>query len=161
MEVYLSMQLNEWFITGLVEGEGCFSISFNFREKLNVKIETRPSFSLSLNKRDLNLIKALHEFFKCGSVRFSRSDQTYKFEVRSIDDLIKIIIPHFKNFPLQGDKLDNFTLFEDICNKVHANLHRSPKHLRQIIELSFKMNPSGKRKHKKDELLKIIDKSMV
>jgi hypothetical protein len=44
--------LNPWYITGLVEGEGCFSVSFNLRDSLKVGIETRVSFSVSLNKRD-------------------------------------------------------------------------------------------------------------
>ncbi len=155
------MQLNPWFITGLVDGEGCFSVSFTMREKLNIGIETRPSFAVSLNKRDLALIKQLHAFFQCGSVRFCRSDQTYKFEVRSIDDLMKKIIPHFKRYPLQGNKSEHFTRFEKICFKVHANLHRSKKHLCEIIEMAYEMNPSGKRKHGKADLLKTINKSMV
>ena len=54
--------LTPWFVTGLIEGEGCFSGSFSFREKLKLGIETRPSFSVSLNKRDIELIKNIHNF---------------------------------------------------------------------------------------------------
>src|SRR3990167_11112629 len=117
------MQLNQWFVTGLVEGEGCFSISFTLREKLKFGIETRPSFSISLNQRDLSLIKNLHSFFKCGAVRFSKSDRTYKFEVRALDDLMNKIIPHFEKYQLQGDKQKNFLKFKEICHKMRANLH--------------------------------------
>ena len=55
--------LEPWFITGLIEGEGCFSVSFSLRKRLRTGIETRPSFSISLNKRDLNLVKQVHNFF--------------------------------------------------------------------------------------------------
>ncbi len=153
--------LNPWFITGLIEGEGCFSISFTLRERLKMGIETRPSFSISLNRRDLNLIKQVHQYFGCGAVRYSKSDRTYKFEVRSITDLMNMIIPHFKTYALQGNKSQDFEKFVRICQSIRANLHQSKKHLPEIIDLAFQMNVSGKRKHAKKDLLRIIDKSKV
>ena len=63
--------INPWFITGIVESEGCFSVSFSFRKKLKVGVETKPSFSISLNQKDLKLIKLIHEFFGCGAIRYS------------------------------------------------------------------------------------------
>ena len=155
------MSLNPWYITGLIEGEGCFSVSFTLRKKLKVGIETRPSFSISLNHRDLALIKAVHQYFKCGAVRYSRGDRTYKYEVRSIKDLIKVIIPHFKRYPLTGKKLNDFQLFEEICENVHSNLHRSSKHLVDIIEKAYQMNPCGQHRYDKQYLLKEFDKEMV
>lgn len=150
------MKLNPMYVSGLVDGEGSFSVSFNFRKKLSTGIETRPSFSISLNEKDLNLIKGLKEFFKCGGIRYSRRDRTYKFEVRSIQDLMKKIIPHFKKHPLRGKKGSDFETFSKICALVHANLHLNKHYLRTIIELAYTMNTSGKRKYKKEELLKVL-----
>ena len=73
-----------------------FPVSFSMRKHLNLGFETRPSFSVSLNQRDLALIQTLQMYFNCGSVRFSRTDCTYKYEVRSLRDLTSSIIPHFK-----------------------------------------------------------------
>ncbi len=155
------MILQPWFITGLAEGESCFSVSFTQRKKLKLGIETRPSFSISLNQRDLELLKLVHAYFKCGSIRYSQSDRTYKYEVRSLEDLVKRIIPHFKEYALHGSKLQDFLKFEQICKKVRANLHRSSKYLPEIIEIACQMNPSGKRKYSKEDLLKILDKIVV
>lgn len=152
------MILHPWFVTGLVDGKGCFSVSFSMRKRLNVGIETRPLFSLSLNRRDLTLIKALHAYFQCGSIRYSRSDNTYKFEVRSIQDLVKRVIPHFKEYPLQGNKQSDFERFEQICLMVLANLHLNKARLLEIIELACSMNPCGKRKYSKSDLLRELDK---
>ncbi|MCS7249287.1 MAG: LAGLIDADG family homing endonuclease, partial [Anaerolineales bacterium] len=85
--------LSPWYVTGLVEGEGTFMVSFNRCPKLRVGIETRPSFSVSLSERDLDLLKALQNFFGCGAIRYSRSDRTYKYEVRSVAELARKIIP--------------------------------------------------------------------
>ena len=152
------MMLNPWFVTGLVDGEGCFSVSFSLRERMNLGLETKPSFSVSLNRRDLALIKALDEFFQCGGIRFSKSDNTYKYEVRSLKDLVKHIIPHFKQYPLQGAKQNDFDRFEQICLMMHASLHLNKAKLLEIIDLACGMNPTGKRKYSKSDLLRVLDK---
>ena len=85
------------FISGFTEGEGCFCISFSRRAKLNTGIEVRPSFAISQHKRNFKLLQLIHSVFKCGAIRYSNRDQNYKFEVRSIADLIKIINPFLKN----------------------------------------------------------------
>ena len=155
------MRLNEHYVTGLVEGEGSFSVSFNLRRKLNVGIETIPSFSISLKQRDLELLKALREFFGCGGIRFCRAERTYKFEIRSVRDLVKRVIPHFRNFPLKGSKQKEFEIFAKICEMVNANLHLNPHYLREIIELAYEMNLSGKRKYRKEELLRVLGEVKV
>ena len=155
------MSLNPWFVTGLIDGEGCFSVSFTLRKRLRVGIETRPSFSISLNQRDLNLLKQICAYFKCGGIRYSRSDRTYKFEVRSIGDITNKIIPHFEKFPLQGAKQSDFIKFVKICKSVKANLHVNKKYLKEIIETAYQMNPSGKRRHDKYDLLKVLGEIMV
>ena len=154
-------RLNPWFVTGLVEGEGCFSVSFSFRKKLKVGIETRPSFSLSLNQRDLELLKQVHAYFGCGAIRYSRSERTYKFESRSIPDLTRRIVPHFERYPLVGAKRQDCAIFADICRKAHANEHLRRDVLRAIIEMAYQMTPSGVRRHSKEDLLRELDKLKV
>jgi hypothetical protein len=96
--------LDPWYVTGLTDGEGCFCISVAIRPKLRAGLEVRPSFSVSLNEKDLRLLQGLQTFFECGWIRRSTSDRTFKYEVRSIDDLVHAILPHFRRFPLRGDK---------------------------------------------------------
>lgn len=156
-----SPMLNPWYVSGLAEGEGCFHVSFNIREKLKVGIETRPSFSISLNRRDLMLLQGVHQYFQCGAIRYSKSDRTYKYESRSIFDLTSKIIPHFEKYALHGSKQNDFVLFASICRSVNANQHLNSDHLRSIIHSAFEMNPSGKRRHEKRDLLRVIDKLKV
>ncbi len=154
-------KIDPWFVSGLVEGEGCFSVSFSFRKKLKVGIETRPSFSVSLNQRDLDLLQQLHAFFGCGAIRYSKSDRTYKYESRSISDLTRRIVPHFERYPLRGSKRRDFEIFADVCRKANANQHLNGKILRTIIEMAYEMNPSGKRRHDKKSLLRELDELKV
>lgn len=149
-------KLDPQYVSGLTDGEGCFHVSFSFRKKLKIGIETRPSFSISLNSRDLVLLQGVHQYFGVGAIRFSKGDRTYKYESRSTADLISSIIPHFEKYALHGSKQNDFVRFAQICRSVHANEHLNRVILKQIIESAFEMNPSGKRKHDKRELLRVV-----
>ncbi len=144
------------YITGFVDGEGTFSISFSRREKLRTKIEVRPSFSISQHKRNLKILQKIQRYFGVGAIRFSKRDQNYKYEVRSINDLIRVIIPHFEKFPLQTTKKKDFEIFKKICHLIHSKHHLNPDYLNQIIDLAYMMNESGKRRYSKKKLLKFM-----
>lgn len=149
------------YVSGFSDGEGCFSISFNFRERLKTKIEVRPSFSIGQNKRNLGILQDIQQFFNCGSIRFSRNDQCYKYEVRNIDELCKKIVPHFRKHPLVTSKKDDFEIFSKICEKIFQMKHRNPEHLKEIIKMAFKMNSSGKRKNSQEKLLSVLNKMKI
>jgi len=149
------------YISGFVDGEGCFSVSFNFRAKLKTGIEVRPSFSLSQNKRNLQVLEEIQAYFDCGGLRFSRKDQNYKFEVRNLSELCDRIIPHFKKYVLKTSKKRDFEIFCEICLLMRQSKHLNPDCLRKIIQESYKMNESGKRKYKQAKLLSTLDKMKI
>ena len=146
------------YVTGFVDGEGCFSVSFSIRKKMKYGIEVRPSFSVSQHRRNKKIVLFLHKYFACGSVRFSKRDQNYKFEVRSIKDLVQSIIPHFKKYPLRTSKREDFEKFSRICKLINSNQHLNINGLRQIIDLASSMNESGKRRLLKKDLLRKLNK---
>jgi len=149
------------YITGFVDGEGSFLVSFSNRPKLSVGIEVRPSFSVSQHKRSKNIIVELCKFFQCGSVRFSQRDQNYKYETRSLKDLVDIIIPHFEKYPLRTSKKEDFNLFRQICLLMKKNKHLSAKGVKQIIRLAYQMNNLGSRRYEQEYLLRIVNKMKV
>lgn len=146
-----------WYLTGFVDGEGCFSVSFNRREKLDIGIEVRPSFSIGQNRRSLKALEQAASYFGCGSIRFSRRDSTYRYEVRSIYDIERCVIPHFQRYPLQTSKLNDFATFVWICDQISVGGHLKKDSLPTIIDRAYTMNESGKRSYTKQELLKIIE----
>ena len=155
------VKLHPWYVTGIVEGEGVFGVSFNRRSKLTVGIETRPYFSLALNQRDLTLLKDIQTYFHCGAIRYSKADRTYKYEVRSVADLARKILPHFEKYPLAGSKSQDFAKFAQIVRLVHAKQHLNSGVLEKIIEIAYSMNSSGKRRIAKDDLLRWLGEMKV
>jgi hypothetical protein len=144
--------LDPWFVTGLAEGEGCFCVSFAVRSKLKVGLESRPSFSLSLNARDRELLGALQAFFECGWIRESRSDRTFKYEARSVRDLVDRIVPHFEAYPLRGAKRHSFHGFARVCQMIGQGDHLRPEGMAEIVRIAYEMN-LGKRRHSASALL--------
>jgi hypothetical protein len=144
------------YVSGYVDGEGCFSISFSKREKFLVGWETKPSFSVSQNEDKAQILFLIQKVFKCGFIRRDYSDKTLKYEIRSLDDLIHKVIPHFEKYPLLSAKQKDFKFFKQVCLLMQRNLHRNKNGLQKIINLAFMMNPSGKRKYTKAEMQKTL-----
>jgi hypothetical protein len=119
-------------------------------------VEVRPSFSITQLSQSKHLLLNVEKFFQCGNIRYSRKDGRYKYEVRSIIDLNKKIIPFFEKHPLISPKYGDFKLFEEICTLMKENKHKNVDSLKKIIELAFLMNSRNKRKYTKAELLKLI-----
>ena len=72
------------YISGYVEGEGCFTISISPRAKLAVGWEVRPSLSVSQNGDRAEVLQLIQAYFGCGSIRPDRSDKTLKWETRRL-----------------------------------------------------------------------------
>ena len=103
----------------------------------------------------MELLKDLQTFFGCGWIRESKSDRTFKYEARAVQDLLDPIVPHFERFPLRGSKAKSFHAFADVCWMVEQGDHLRRNGLCQIIELAYEMN-LGKRRLTKDDLLRAL-----
>ena len=140
------------YLSGYTDGEGCFCVSINKSERHRLGWELRPSFSLSQNGDRTQVLEMLQQYFGCGTIRPDRSDKTLKFEIRSLDELVKRVIPHFEEFPMISSKQRDFELFAEVCRMMYQDEHHDVDGFNQIIELVFKMNSSGIRKYTKEEI---------
>jgi LAGLIDADG endonuclease len=151
-----AVQLDPWYVTGLADGEGCFCVSLAIRPKMRVGLEVRPSFSLSLNEKDLGLLRGLQAFFGCRWIRESKRDRTFKYEVRSIRDLVGAVLPHFERFPLRGYKAQSCAGFASVCRMVEQGDHLQRDGMRAIVGIAYQIN-LGRRRHPRATLLRVLD----
>ena len=141
------------YISGYVDGEGCFCVSFQPSDRHRFRWEVRPSFSVSQNMDRSEVLYLIQDAWKCGFIRPDRSDKTLKYEVRKIDALISTIVPHFRRFPLLSSKQTDFEKFARVCEAVSTRKHLLPSGFEQIVRWSMEMNPSGKRKYRAEQIL--------
>ena len=141
------------YISGYVDGEGCFTVTFNKRTKAKLGWELRPSFSVSQNEDRRQVLDLIRVYFGCGYIRRDYADKTVKFEIRDHDDLVSKVIPHFERFPLISAKQKDFELFSKICEIISDERHLHKEGFAEIVNLAYQMNGSGKRKRNKEEIV--------
>jgi hypothetical protein len=141
------------YISGYVDGEGCFTVSIAPRAKLLVGWEVRPSLSVSQNGDRAEVLRLVEAYFGCGSIRPDRSDKTLKWETRRLDDLVDRVLPHFDEYPLLSGKRLDYERFASVCRLMVDGAHRTTNGLAEIVELAARMNPSGRRRYKAEEIL--------
>ena len=146
------------YISGYVDGEGCFSVSISPRPTLLVGWEVRPSLSVSQNADRSEVLLLIQRYFGCGTPRPDRSDRTLKWEVRSLPLLIERVVPHSERYPLLSGKQRHFELFAEICWRMVSGDHRYVDGLRGIVTAANQMNPSGQRGYLAGQIIESLSK---
>ena len=144
------------YISGYVDGEGCFTVTFNKRAKARLGWELRPSFSVSQNEDRRQVLDIIREYFGRGYIRRDYADKTVKFEIRDHEDLISKVIPHFERFPLLSKKQKDFELFKRVCKIISLGDHLRKDGFVEIVKIAYQMNGSGKRKRTQREIIKSL-----
>lgn len=116
---------NEW-ISGFVDGEGCFNIQ-KIKKKTSIVV-LRHRFIVSQDKRSVGVLYALKRAFKCGTVH-KAGDNMMAFQVSKKAHLQTIIVPFFQKYTLKTFKSEDFRLFVESLEKCISS-HQKP----QIIE---------------------------
>jgi LAGLIDADG endonuclease len=135
------------YISGYVDGEGCFTVSIAPRPTLRVGWEVRPSLSVSQNGDRNQVLLLIQRYFGCGTLRPDRSDLTVKWEVRNLSLLVSRVIPHFEAYPLLSGKQHDVELFTAVCRRMVRSEHLGAVGLAAIVRLVGEMNPSGVRRY--------------
>src|SRR5579864_7620019 len=125
------------YISGYVDGEGCFSVSFSIRPKLKVGWEVKPSFAVAQNFDRREVLDLMMEYFGCGGIRKNTADRTLKYEIRSLNELLLKVIPHFHSFPLKSSKQKDFLFLEEICRRMNNFEHLKIKGFQEIVSIAF------------------------
>ena len=132
------------WIVGFVDGEGTFSISVFRNVTMKLGWQVFPEFVVTQGKRGLKGLEKVHDFFGCGHIyRNSRSDNhredLYRYCVRNLNDLARIIVPFFRQHTLVVKKRD-FELFSEAIEMKCAGGHRTEAGLVQLAKISERMN---------------------
>ncbi len=134
----------DW-VTGFVDGEGCFYIGISKRPKLRVGIEVRPSFSVSQGSASRNVIVKLAQYFDHGENRLRPDRNTCKYETGSANHIRDYIVPHFDQYPLRSQKEGDFLKLKRVMMMMNRSEHLTKDGLREIISIAYSMNldPNG------------------
>nr|YP_009262022.1 LAGLIDADG endonuclease [Chrysoporthe austroafricana]AMX22097.1 LAGLIDADG endonuclease [Chrysoporthe austroafricana] len=133
--------LNPFWVTGLIDGEGAFTISIFKSADRKTGWHIRPSFSIELHNKDLAILLSLLSFFSVGNIRTrSHNEQSSIYSVNSVEELSRVIIPFFDKYPLLTKKRADFILFKQVVTIMNNKQHLTLEGLNKIIEIRASMN---------------------
>lgn len=139
------MKIDKNWITGFVEGEGCFYVGINKSEELKIGYQVLPEFRIVQHKRDLKVLYAIKDFFGHGSVvcNKSKGSDIYEYRIRKFETLHNVILPFFESNELLTTKKFNFLAFREIILIMKRQEHLTELGLQRIIDIKSRMNRSS------------------
>lgn len=134
-------KLLPWQVTGLTDGEGAFICSILNTGKGITNYSVKLEFKVTQKKHSEGILLELKEYFGCGNVVIdNRSTDTMKYQVKSIDDILEKIIPHFIEYPCLTSKYLNFRDWKEIAKLMVTKEHLRNEGLEKIKKISSLMN---------------------
>ena len=133
------MNLEPQWITGFVDGEGCFHIGISRHPEMTSGFQVLPEFTVVQHERDVQLLHALKAFFKCGVVRKNHGDRM-AYRVRGQKNLSQCIVPFFLAHPLKTKKRLDFDKFRRVILMMERGEHLTAEGLETIRQIAEQMN---------------------
>ena len=133
------MKLDAQWITGFVDGEGCFHVGINPHREMTAGFQVLPEFTVVQHERDVQILHALKAHFGCGVVRVNHGDRM-AYRVRSIKHLLEHIVPFFVKHPLKTRKNVDFLKFRDVLLVMEADGHLTAEGVERIRSIASQMN---------------------
>ncbi len=133
------MKLDAQWITGFVDGEGCFYVGVNSQPSMSTGVQVLPEFTVVQHERDVQLLQALKTHFGCGVVRKNNGDRM-AFRVRSLRHHLERIIPFFVKHPLKSKKRADFEKYRRVCLLMERGDHLTPEGVEEIRRIASQMN---------------------
>jgi len=139
------------WITGFVDGEGCFSIHFvrqherARRRGYRTGFQVGHEFAVTQGAKSVECVRMLKEFFGVGDVYLNRrfdnhKEHLYRYSVVRRIDLLRVVIPFFQQYRLRTSKQFDFAKFVECMRIIEANAHLTVRGLIEIAEITETMN---------------------
>ena len=138
------MKLQSQWITGFVDGEGCFYVGINPHKEMTTGYQVLPEFTVVQHERDVQVLHALKSYFGCGVVRVNHGDRM-AFRVRGKEHLLECIVPFFEKHQLKTKKGVDFKKFRRILLMMKAGRHLTSEGIDEIRAIAEKMNRGSSR----------------
>jgi len=146
-----------YYIVGLVDGEGCFSISIKKQDDARFGWVIDPVFHVTQSKEQIVVLEILKRVFGCGRIipKPGQEDSTFQYVVDARRSLKEKIIPFFKKHkPII--KWREFQYFAEIVERLEKGEHRDPEGFKSLLKKAYDI--SSDRKYTLEEIVSEVDR---
>lgn len=151
------------WITGFVDGEGCFSIHLVRQpDRVNRKgyrtgFQVAHQFVVTQGAKSVECLQLMQQYFGVGRLHCNRrydnhKEHLYQFVVGRRSDLLQRIVPFFQKYPLRTAKRLDFERFVACMRIIEAKEHLTRCGLLEIVEIIQTMNHRKPR----DDVIRIL-----
>nr|ADM35368.1 ND5 intron protein [Leptosphaeria sclerotioides] len=137
---YRSTIVNPEVWSGLIDGEGSFSIIISKSKVRTLGWRAELKFQLGLHTKDLNLLCLLQQHLGgIGSIHLAQNRDIVNYSIDSIKDLNNLII-NLEKYPLLTQKAADLLLFKKAVELVNNKAHLTLEGLEKIVNIKASMN---------------------
>ena len=140
---------NPQWLAGFVTGEGCYLVGVVKGKSTKSGYQAILVFSISQHLRDSDLMKNIVKYLGCGNFRPRHKKSYGEISVQKFSDIVTKIIPLFDEYPIRGDKAQDFASFKRVAIIVQNKEHLTIEGLDEIRKIKTGMNLSRYSKSKK------------
>lgn len=144
----------DW-ISGFTQSDGSFVINYS-TIKHGIPVRPTPVFNLTQSNLDYDLFIEIQKYLGIGRVYKNRQNVT--FVVRTIDEIVEVLLPLFDKHPLRGSKLEAYNIFKAVVLMIKEKKHLTLEGIIQILNLSYFMNKDTSLRT--EETKKILEESI-
>lgn len=135
----LDIPLTEPFLIGLIDGDGCFNVSFGINRKLTL------GFHITGHTNVKPLFIKAQSLLNVGQVR-DKSSTEVRYQIDNFTEIKNVLIPLMDRHVLHTTKSEHYDIFKLVVNLIDTNAHQTKDGFIKIVELAYNMNLEGKRR---------------
>ena len=136
-----------WFLAGLIEGEGSLCVSIKEHKTSRFGYLVDPEFFIYQHKIRRGLLELAGSVFETGRITPKHGNEdVLVFSIVSQRWIVQRVLPFFERYMAFSCKKRDFQLFREIVMAMQNKQHHDPHGLVDIVEKAYQMNMVGKQR---------------
>jgi len=153
----MKLNLHPNYITGFIDGEGCFYFYMgkpNIKGKESSTWYLQASLEIAQNTHDVAVLQLIQSFFGCGIIKPKRANNELKtaqsvrsvsrYVVSNLSDVMNVIIPFFDAHPLFTSKLLDYGDWKTLIKMKVSKEHLTEAGVQRMFQINSQMNRGRK-----------------
>lgn len=137
-EIALPEIINPYWFAGFASGDGSFSVEIFKSSTYNIGYQVTLKFLVTQHSRDVELLRSFISLLGGGFVK-ERANIS-EFRLKKLSLITHKLIPFFHEYPIIGNKHDDFKDFCKIAELMSNNAHKNNEGLHLIRSIKLGMN---------------------
>ena len=152
-------EAQRWFLAGVIEGEGSFTVSVKAHPSARYGYYVDPEFFIYQHSAYRELLELAKKIFGTGRIfKKPGNEEVLVFAITCRRSLKEKVIPFVKKYMIYSCRKKTFQAFIEIIEAMERREHWDPEGMVKIVTKAYSMNLAGKGKARKRDLKTVIDR---